>query len=290
MRGSQEIKKSVFLIVGILLVVFSITVVDVQHKNSPDKDISWVNSDHSEMFSPWYSNNLDYSNVIHKNISIGIIDGPINVNHEQLQNIDIESYSIVSRNQSSEEDMEHGTSNLGIITSDHNNGSFRSMVDSKNVKVYSAEVLNHGFAKQKDVAEAINWLLENNVKVINISLDFDSIDYDLKEALNKANDQKVPIFMAYGNGNYSISEKHKINKYTWYVDLKTQNERNKDVLQLPGKDMVSISSKNKYDLYNGSSYATALATAITVQKLLMSENIILTPNNIEKTINKYEGG
>ena len=54
--------------------------------------------------------------------------------------------------------------------------------------------------------------------------------------------------------------------------------------------MVSISSKNKYDLYNGSSYATALATAITVQKLLMSENIILTPNNIEKTINKYEGG
>lgn len=114
MRGSQEIKKSVFLIVGILIVVFSITVVDVQHKNSPDKDISWVNSDHSEMFSPWYSNNLDYSNVINKNISIGIIDGPINVNHEQLQNIDIESYSIVSRNQSSEEDMEHGTSNLGI--------------------------------------------------------------------------------------------------------------------------------------------------------------------------------
>ena len=50
----------------------------------------------------------------------------------------------------------------------------------------------------------------------------------------------MPLFERHGNGNYSISEKHKINKYTWYVDLKTQNERNKENSKEPGVAEVII--------------------------------------------------
>lgn len=282
-------KKRIFIIISFIFCVISLLALQ---KNTvlQSSDSRWSIKDIKHPIIPYYNNDLKNTKTgkkYQKKISIGIIDGRIDTSNIHYKNLDIQTKSFIPENKITQIDVEHGTSNLGIITSNYAINELYSMIDSKYVNIYSAEVLNNGFSKQKDVVESIRWLIENEVDVINISLDFNIIQKDLLDALNITNSSKIPVLISYGNGNYSTNKKEKINEYTWYIKSSETKDVNKNYISLPGTNMLSISSKNSYDSYSGSSYSTALATGIIAKNILENRLNTHESKEIEKVLNNY---
>lgn len=93
----------------------------------------------------------------------------------------------------------HGTSVAGIIAAKDNEEGITGI--DENVELYSAKVLDeNNQAPISRVVEAINWAIEKNVKIINLSLGTSVYSDTLHNAVKKAADKGILVVCAAGNG------------------------------------------------------------------------------------------
>ena len=97
-----------------------------------------------------------------------------------------------------DDDFGHGTHVAGIIAAQDNDiGTIGVAPDSQ---IYSVKVLNKfGEGVQSNVIAGINWAIEQQMDIINLSIASQQGSYLLKEALQKAYDQGIIIVAASGN-------------------------------------------------------------------------------------------
>ena len=129
-------------------------------------------------------------------IKIAILDTGINLDHPDLKISGGQSF--VEGISTFDDDFGHGTHVAGIIAAQDNEiGTIGVAPDSQ---IYSVKVLNKfGEGVQSNVIAGINWAIEQQMDVINLSITSQQGSYLLKEALQKAYDKGIIIVAASGN-------------------------------------------------------------------------------------------
>lgn len=233
---------------------------------------------------PWYKKDIKISEENgNKHLKIGVIDGPIDTNHPDFKGLNIIQKKIIET--SNNNDLFHGTSVAGIIASKKNYGIESFLVED--ISFYNANVMKNGIVKQEHLIEGIQWLIEQEVDIINISLDFKNITTELRDVMNLVEDQEIIVFFSAGNGTYSSNTNNQLdNKNIFYIASKEVTINRKNIIYLPGKNILSTSINNSYDFFDGSSYSTAIATGY-IAKVLQSTHKNVNYEEIKELLIKY---
>lgn len=189
------------------------------------------------------------------------------------------------------ERADHGTHVAGIIAANRNNDiGMRGIAE--NVKLMVLRVVPDGDERDKDVANAIRYAVDNGARVINMSFgkDYSPNKAYVDKAVKYAESKKVLLIHASGNDalNNDKIEHYPTQKYddgTKATNWITVGASSKDDdLELPGNfsnygrktvdifapgvDIYSLEPENKYAVKSGTSMACPVVTGVAA--LLMS--------------------
>jgi len=203
-------------------------------------------------------------------------------------------------------DSFHGTHVAGIIGANRKNDiGIKGIAD--NVRIMSVRCVPDGDERDKDVANAIIYAVDNGAKIINMSFG-KKYTWDKKavdDAVKYAEKKGVLLIHAAGNEGLNIDE---INHYptkkfekskkeasnfmdvgamSWkdslYIPASFSNYGKKTVdLFAPGVDIYSTVPENKYEWANGTSMAAPMVTGVAA--VLKSYFPDLTPKQIKKIL------
>jgi minor extracellular protease Epr len=220
------------------------------------------------------------TNNSNKSVKIAILDSGINKHHPELAGISFQEKDFLEEallNTKTTDELNHGTPIAGIIAA--KGERFKGIAN--NVELYDVRVLDSkGNGKSKDVINAINWCIEEKVDLINISFGFNTGSSELEKAVNKALKSNIIIVASAGNqmgmktdfpARYAgVISVNSLNKEIQVSNISSQGKID---FSAPGEEVLSISSNGGYELYTGSSFATAFVTGSIASILSQDKNI-----------------
>lgn len=200
----------------------------------------------------------------------------------------------------------HGTYVAGIVGANReNNNDAYGIAD--NVKLMILRVVPNGDERDKDVANAIKYAVNNGAQVVNMSFgkDYSPQKSMVDEALELANRKKVLLIHAAGNEaeNSDIKWHYPINRSddnkeitNYWIEVGASStkankrlpavfsnygQQNVDIFA-PGVRVYSLQPGNKYESADGTSSASPVVTGVAA--MLMSYFPQLTPLEIKEII------
>ncbi|KYD27492.1 S8 family peptidase [Parageobacillus toebii] len=174
--------------------------VEVEIDEAYETDWGLIDIDPQEQLIPW---NIDYigSTYAHqiditgKNVKVGIIDSGINP-HKDLKVSG--GINIVGNNGNYYDDYGHGTKVAGIIAALDN--SYGIIGVAPDVELYSIKVLkSNGKGSISDVVAGIEWAIENDIDILNFSLQTTIDNSVLRNAIQKAYENNILLVASAGN-------------------------------------------------------------------------------------------
>ncbi|MBN2349742.1 MAG: S8 family peptidase [Bacteroidales bacterium] len=220
------------------------------------------------------------------------------------------------------EHAEHGTHVAGIVAANRDNDiGTRGIVE--NVKIMVLRVVPDGDERDKDVANAIHYAVDNGARVINMSFGkkYSPQKYAVDEAIKYAQDNNVLLVHAAGNDSRNIDKypsypigninKKQIAKNWISVGATSKNaddhfiagftnygKKTVDVFA-PGVKLLSSLPGNQYEIYSGTSMASPVVagvaallisyypelSAVEVKDIIMKSS---TPYETVKVLAPYE--
>jgi len=200
-----------------------------------------------------------------------------------------DNYEVVSEryygnNRVSSPNGEHGTHVAGIIAADRNNGAgINGIADRAEIMVL--RVVPDGDERDKDVANAIRYAVDNGAKVVNMSFGkaFSPYKDVVDEAILYAQSKDVLLVHAAGNDhkNLEVENNYPNDKITDYntsnwIEVGASSWKNKKLIPAefsnygkksvdvfaPGVDINSCIPENKYASYNGTSMASPVTAGV----------------------------
>lgn len=201
----------------------------------------------------------------------------------------------------------HGTHVAGIIAAARNNGVGMDGV-AADVKIMAVRCVPNGDERDKDVANAIRYAVDNGAKILNMSFG-KKYSWDKKvvdDAVKYAESKGVLLIHAAGNDNLDIDDvtHYPCKKYenkkeatnfmtigalSWKADTKVvapfsnYGKKNVDLFS-PGVDIYSTTPKNTYKDESGTSMAAPVAAGVAA--VLKSYYPNLTPEQLKKILMK----
>jgi len=255
---------------------------DIHYQIVSPKEASVINFDKKQQV-PWgvlYQNQkISYTltNKFSKVIKVAIMDSGIDEQHEDLENTSIIQYNAVDLEEPVFDKLGHGTAIAGIIAA--NDNEFGLVGVSPHVKILSIKVLNdEGKGEIESFVRGIEWAIDHDADIINMSFGIKRDDPQLKTAIEKALKHGVIVVAAVGNKMGSEAEFPAAYKEVISVTGidSTENifslaSRGKVDFSAPGKDILSLSPNDQYAVYNGTSFATAHITGTIANLLLIND-------------------
>ena len=132
-----------------------------------------------------------------KDVKVGIIDTGVQQSHPDLQD-NIKSIHGVMDNEKVNDDNGHGTHVAGIIAALDNNIGVVGV--APDVQIYSVKAFDHnGRGRVSDIIDALNWCVENQVNIVNMSFGISMKSIALERAVRAANNRNIILVAASGN-------------------------------------------------------------------------------------------
>lgn len=132
-----------------------------------------------------------------KDVKVGIIDTGVQQSHPDLQD-NIKSIQGVMDNEKVNDDNGHGTHVAGIIAALDNNIGVVGV--APDVQIYSVKTFDHnGRGRVSDIIDALNWCVENQVNIVNMSFGISMKSIALERAVRAANNRNIILVAASGN-------------------------------------------------------------------------------------------
>ncbi len=230
---------------------------------------------YAEEMIKWPTHSCPEKNENHS-VSIGLIDGLPNINHPALitQNITIQSFL----NGENLPDTQHATAIAGILVGQQTAQQDHRLL--KNVHLLSAVTLRReeqqSLATAVNIVRSINWLLDKQVRLVNISLAGKENNVILEKVLAFANRKKMLFFAAVGNNN--LIKQHSYPAALPNVFAITAVDAAQRLYQhankgsyidfaAPGVDIWTISERGAGKYRSGTSYASPYAVALAATYL-----------------------
>lgn len=224
-----------------------------------------------------------------ENVKIAILDSGVKNNHLDFSNNIKSGYNFITNKVNIDDNYGHGTWITGIIAAQDNNYGICGI--SPKAELYPLKVLNNeGRGKIEHVVNAINWCIDNELDIINISFSTPKNSKELEKAINLAIQKGIIIVASYDNNDKKASYPA---QYKNVIGVKTQNKNDRiyiigDVCYAPGNDIITTNMKGGYEKVTGNSIAAAIVTgnvALAVSEY-KKENKIYNVNFIKNKINK----
>lgn len=185
--------------------------VEFNHTKSFYSDYSKINDPKFSDGSQWYLNNIKWSNAISRftgvtPVKIAVIDGGYNKNHSQLKHVMVSGeYDFIKNLTNAVDENGHGSLVSGIIAAPINDNKGIAGI-SPMVRILPLKVSgNVGGIKTTDsIISATDYAIEQNVRIINLSLGSPSFNEMEKEALSECNRQGILVVCGAGNDGVDL--------------------------------------------------------------------------------------
>ncbi len=216
-------------------------------------------------------------------VNVAVIDTGIDYNHEQLKNrfSSLKGYDFLHETATPQDDNGHGSHVAGIIAADE-------LGVAPQCNLFALKVLDaRGYGNEADILAAIDWAIENDMHVLNMSLGSNYASNAEHSAINAALQQGIIIAAAAGNdgntsytypasyqGVLSIAAVDYMNNHSWF-----SNKNDRLFISAPGEDIFSCYKNNKYKELSGTSMATphiagTLALLLSIEQEAHLEEVL----------------
>ncbi|MBZ9637407.1 S8 family peptidase [Clostridium sp. FP1] len=236
-------------------------------------------------------------------VKVAIVDSGIDSEHEDLRNMVHKGYNFIDNTTNTQDNFGHGTRIAGIIGAERNNGIGIAGVAS-GVKLIPLKVIDgRGRGDIKNVVRALEWCIENQVDIINLSIGYQRNEIDIltnknsiyyykeQELIERALKNNITVVSSVGNGygkamQYPAAYPGVISvascgicskPFTLYCATKN-NKCNGNTIYAPGEYIFTTDVGNKYSYDFGSSMACGFITGAV--SLLKAKRIKLTSTQI----------
>ncbi len=206
-----------------------------------------------------------------KEIVVAVIDSGIDQNHEDLQKrIKPGGYNFLLNNHDITDHDGHGTVISGIIAAETSNAQgIAGVAGSLDVKILPLKTASAaGTSYVSDVIKAIDYAIDKEVDVINISMGSSSYSMIEKAAVQRAIDEGIVVVASAGNSGSSsyiypasyenVISAGSIGKENVVSDFSHYNSR--ITITAPGEKIYSTSINNRYTYNNGTSFSAAFVS------------------------------
>ncbi len=221
------------------------------------------------------------TNSKNRKVKIAVIDSGIYKEHEDLYGIIVKEFNAINQDEQVIDEFGHGTAIAGIIGGLNNEIGVVGI--ATNIEIYDVKVLDkYGRGDVRDLITAIDWCIEQNIDIINISFGYQTESVELKSAIDRAVDEEIILVAAAGN-TYGFGVDYPA-RYDSVISISSVNKelkrptsaaRGKIDFVAPGTDILTTNNNGNYSYFNGTSFATAHATGIIA--------LILQDRDISKT-------
>jgi len=231
-------------------------------------------------------------------VVVAVIDSGIDSTHPDLKNrLDSRGYNFVDKNTDVTDVEGHGTAVAGLIAAETNNAiGIAGAGGQVNVKILPIKTVDSdGYSYLSDVIKAIDYAIDKDVNVINLSMGSDEPSDLENEAIQRALSAGITVVASAGNLEYpsrrdiycypasydGVISVGAIQKNGTYASFTYHNNR-VDVAA-PGVDVVSCALRGKYDFtLDGTSFSAPLVAGAAA--VLKSLDLSLSPADIREII------
>lgn len=244
---------------------------------------------------------LDYRLNLDFDARLIIADNPSDINDIHYGNNDVIG-----------ERSSHGTLVSGIIAANRNNNIGINGI-ANNVEIMVLRVVPDGDERDKDVALAIRYAVDNGANIINMSFGkyFSMYSHLMDDAIRYADERNVLLVKSAGNeaDNLDLIDCYPSKTYqdggaatNWLTIGSTQHKKDKHFcgsftnygkttvdLYAPGVNIVSLYPESKYDMADGTSFSGPVVSGVAA--LVWSYFPELTASELKdillNSVNKY---
>ncbi|MBS3903135.1 MAG: S8 family peptidase [Anaplasmataceae bacterium] len=195
-------------------------------------------------------------------IKVAVIDTGIDLDHPDLQANIKKQYNAIYSWRNADDDNGHGSHVAGIIAALNNNQGVVGV--APRVDLFAVKVLNsRGSGYLSDIVEGIDWAIQNQAQVINLSLGSSSDSPSLRDAVVRAYNAGVVVIAAAGNNGGAVlypaayPQVIAVSATDSNNQLASWSNRGSEVdLAAPGVSIYSTYSRGAYKTLNGTSMAS----------------------------------
>ncbi|SES10327.1 fervidolysin. Serine peptidase. MEROPS family S08A [Gracilibacillus ureilyticus] len=219
-------------------------------------------------------------------VVVGVIDTGVDLQHEDLQGKILQNgYNFIDESEAVYDMNGHGTAVSGVIAASINNDlGIAGVTGKSNVKILPLQAgFSDGSLYLSDIVEAIDYAIEQNVDVLNLSFgspDFSNIEYN---AIQRAVDNGIIVVASAGNnGNseymypasyHNVISVGSIDQYNNLSNFSTYNDK-VDIVA-PGEEIVTTTKNNQYTYQNGTSFSAPIVSGIIASIISEKQNVTL---------------
>lgn len=206
-------------------------------------------------------------------VRVGLIDGPIDIGNPALADVAIRSTSVLDAREK-QGSTDHATGIAALIAGNATGGVPSGVAPGAQLYSVVAFARNGGrdVARLENIAEALDWLIAARVGLVNLSLAGPE-NATLAEVLRIADENGMLMVAATGNNGrpelaYPASDPRVIAVTAVDADLRPYRKANygKGIgFAAPGVDVAVPTSAGGVAHRSGTSYASAIATAVVAQ-------------------------
>ncbi|MFJ7362878.1 S8 family peptidase [Peribacillus frigoritolerans] len=284
----KQIKQIVFSLL-ILFIWLLFVILTFNESDSAKNDLKEHNEKIYNLWGQEYIGELEDVKSS-KIIRVAILDSGIDKTHKEFKGLNFKEYNAITPTKPIIDELGHGTAVTGIIAS---KGIEISGITRK-LELYDVKVLNEkGTGEIENVIQGIEWCIQQDVDVINISFGFSSNQESLKNVINKALGANIVIVAASGNTlGLSVDYPAKydgvlsISSFDESLKLDPLSAKGKIDFSAPGVNIVSTNNLGGYSNFSGTSYATAFATG-AIAALMIRDSAFLDNENIKLSLRNH---
>lgn len=223
-------------------------------------------------------------------VKVAVLDTGFDLDHPDLQPNIAEGINLVDPDAPPRDDHGHGTHIAGIIAAADNNSGVIGVAPA--ARLYPVKALNsRGEGTLADVLEGLQWCIDNDMQVINLSIGTDSPSTALEQAITAVYQAGIVMVAAAGNDGTSdsvdfpaaYSQTISVGALTTGNWLAWYSSQGPEItLVAPGDQVLSTIQGGSYGRMSGTSMATAHVTAVVA--LIQQLKPELTPDQVTEVL------
>jgi thermitase len=223
-------------------------------------------------------------------VPIAMIDSGVDSTHPDLAGKVMPGWSFLTGTTNTSDVQGHGTATAGTVGAATNNSMGVSGVTWLN-PIMPLVVLNSSdFALYSDIASAINYAANHNVRIINISISGTSSSSTIQSAVDYAWNKGSIIFAGAGNNSSSALGYPAACNHVVAVSATESNDTLSSFssygswisLSAPGNNILTLSNGGGYSTWYGTSFASPIAAGVAA--LMLSANSNLSADQVVNLI------